>query len=316
MVGNAKNAGKTTVLNALAASFPEAVLGLSSIGLDGEELDLVSQLPKPQVHVSVGTLVGIAEGCLAQSATRLEVLTKTGVMTAMGEVLIARAAAAGACLLGGPSTVEGMEKVMRLLQAHGASRLFIDGAFARQSHAAVGEGLVYVVGAHKSPFLQTVVDSAALALRRLSLPAAPPSFAFLWAQRRPGWLDTAGQFTPLGLDDAPIDLHEALDRLPSQAAWLYLPGFVDKAQVTALVARRRQQHGGLITRSPLSLVMEDSSLKKLFRLGLPIQVLKPARVAFVAINPVSPGAHQFDAAAFQAAMAAVTDLPLINVLED
>jgi len=316
IAGNAKNAGKTTVLNELVKAHPDWVLGLSSIGLDGEEEDIVSFLPKPRVHLPPGSLAGIAEDCLRQTEAELEVLARSGVMTAMGEVLITRTIRPGNCLLGGPSTVQGMDRVLALLFGHGAQKLLIDGAFSRQSHAAVGEGLVYVVGAHQSPVMEQVVGSAALALRKLSLPGVPEHLNFLMDERRVGWLDGDLVFHPFYPDGESGFCPEWLEQLPKDAAWLYMPGAVGEDMLAALVSRRRSLHCGFIVHSPLSLVMGDTALRKLFLLDRPLRALKPVKVAFVAINPVSPGGYQFDAAAFMAALSKATGYPVINAMEE
>ena len=53
IVGNTKNAGKTTVLNYYLEKFDKPI-GLSSIGLDGEEIDQVNFLEKPRIFVDKG----------------------------------------------------------------------------------------------------------------------------------------------------------------------------------------------------------------------------------------------------------------------
>jgi hypothetical protein len=304
------------VLNALITAHPKARLGVSSIGLDGEELDTVSRLPKPRVFLPAGSLLATAEDCLAQSEARDRVAARTGIRTGLGEILVASVTRPGNCLLGGPSTVEGMAAVRDSLLRLGADKVFIDGAFSRQSHAAAAQAMVYVVGAHASPVQSRVVASAGLALRRFALPGVPDAWQPLPAQANPGWLDHQGRYTALAPATALGKPEALLDAVPAGACWLYLPGAVDTALADALVARRSEQAFGLIVQSALSLVMSDAALGRLFRLGRDIRVLRPLTLAFVALNPYSPAGHRFDSAAFRQAMRAVTDLPLINVAED
>lgn len=316
MVGNAKNAGKTTVLNALVAAHAGMPLGISSIGLDGEEVDSVSFLPKPRVALPVGTLAASAEDCLAVSDAGWEMLSQTGMRTGLGEVIIVRVTRPGHVLLAGPSTAAGMEQVMAQMTRLGAGKLLIDGAFARQSHAMAGEAMVFVVGAHLSDKMEKVVENAGLALKCFALPQAEARHSFLLKENRPGWLDAEDGFHAL-LMTTPLGQAEALlDAVPPEARWLYLPGALDSALAQAMVSRRKGHSFGLILASPLNLVMRDDVLRRLFRLGRDIRVLRPLKVAFVAMNPVSPAGHAFDPSAFRAALAGVSDLPLIDVLEE
>ena len=304
------------MLNALIRAHPQARLGVTSIGLDGEELDAVSRLPKPRVFLPGGSLLATAEECLARTEAQIRVAARTGIRTGLGEILVATVTRPGNCLLGGPSTVSGMAAVRDSLLRLGADKMFIDGAFSRQSHAAAAQAMVYVVGAHASPFQSRVVASAGLALRRFALPGVPDAWQALLSHSNPGWLDGQGRYTALASATALGKPAALLDAVPAKACWLYLPGAVDTALADALVARRREQAFGLIVQSALSLVLTDAALSRLFRLGRDIRVLRPLTLAFVALNPFSPAGHQFDSLAFKQAMRGVTDLPLINVAED
>lgn len=297
-------------------AYAGSVLGLTSIGLDGEELDQVSFLPKPRVHLPAGSLVATAEGCLKQAEAQVQVLEHTGIPSGLGEILVARVKSPGNCLIGGPSLTQAMARVRERLSQLGAEKLFIDGAFSRQSHALAGDALVLVVGAHRAQDMDTVVRSAALSLQRMNLPQADPALAFLDTEDRLGWLDHQNGFHPLPQSSL-IGQTEALDYDQLQdAAWLYLPGALDSLAARSLVRHRKQMRFGLILRSPLALVMDDTSLKHLFLMNKPIRVLRQIKLAFVALNPYSPDGHQFNNVAFHQAMREKTDLPLINVLEE
>ena len=54
-IGLVKNAGKTTVVNALMANCPH-LFGLTSLGLDGERIDHLTGLAKPRIAPPAGTL--------------------------------------------------------------------------------------------------------------------------------------------------------------------------------------------------------------------------------------------------------------------
>lgn len=316
LVGNAKNAGKTTVLNALLSAHPTLRPGITSIGLDGEDLDTVSFLPKPQIALAPGALAATAEGCLKQSAFRWQLLERTGIMTGLGEIVIVQAQSPGACLVGGPSSVKAMEQVVDSLLRLGADKVFIDGAFARSSHAAAGEALIYVAGAHQGPDMARVAENARYALRRFTLPQAAQPLRYLAGEQHPGWVDDSHGFHPLNAVSALGQAQAVLDQVPPEAPWLYLPGAAGPEFVRRFVQQRKRHRCGLILADGLSIVAGDDALRHLFLMERPLCVLRPLHVAFVAANPYSPSGRRFDNAAFLAALRAVTDLNVINVLED
>ena len=79
IVGMCKNAGKTTVLNwVLSRMGRDRVLGLTSIGRDGESTDVVTGTEKPGIYVPEGTLIATAKDMLKLCDITKEVLDATG----------------------------------------------------------------------------------------------------------------------------------------------------------------------------------------------------------------------------------------------
>ncbi len=69
VVGLVKNAGKTTVVNALMANC-DHLFGLTSLGLDGERTDHLTGLAKPSITPPAGTLVATTGARSSARATR------------------------------------------------------------------------------------------------------------------------------------------------------------------------------------------------------------------------------------------------------
>ncbi len=103
IVGMCKNAGKTTMLNwLLAHTGRQQVLGLTSIGRDGESTDVVTGTEKPSIFVPAGTLIATAKDMLRLGDVTQEILVTTGIPTPLGEVIIMRARSDGYVQLAGP----------------------------------------------------------------------------------------------------------------------------------------------------------------------------------------------------------------------
>ena len=96
IVGMCKNAGKTTVLNwILQNTGRERVLGLTSIGRDGESTDVVTGTEKPSIFVPEGTLIATAKDMLRLGDVTKEIMATTGIPTPLGEVVVMRARSDG-----------------------------------------------------------------------------------------------------------------------------------------------------------------------------------------------------------------------------
>ena len=124
IVGMCKNAGKTTMLNWLLEQGKlQGVLGLTSIGRDGESTDIVTGTEKPGIFVREGTLIATAKDMLRLGDITKEILMTTGIPTPLGEVVIVRARSAGHVQLAGPSITTQLKTVSKEFFDLGAETL-------------------------------------------------------------------------------------------------------------------------------------------------------------------------------------------------
>ena len=90
VIGMCKNAGKTTAMNALIRENGKhgGTLGLTSIGRDGESVDVVTKTHKPGIYVLRGTVIATASAMLRLGDTTNRILDTTGISTPLGEVVV------------------------------------------------------------------------------------------------------------------------------------------------------------------------------------------------------------------------------------
>ena len=175
VVGLVKNAGKTTVVNALMEHCRRR-FGLTSLGLDGERVDHLTGLAKPHIAPPAGTLVATTRGSLQRSQYTMEVLEELPFRTPLGRVVIGRAARGGAVEVSGPTTLAELGVTIGRLRALGAEQVLVDGAIDRIGSAspAVSDGLVLATGGMVADTLDDVLQTTAAAVGMLTLPAAGP----------------------------------------------------------------------------------------------------------------------------------------------
>ena len=104
VIGLVKNAGKTTVVNALMER-TGLRLGLTSLGLDGERTDHLTGLAKPRIAPPKGTLIATTRGSLDRSRYTMEILEELPYHTPLGRVLIGVAPGTGQVEISGPTTL-------------------------------------------------------------------------------------------------------------------------------------------------------------------------------------------------------------------
>lgn len=166
VAGTAKNTGKTTTLIELLAAAHRAGLtvAVTSIGYDGEARDHITGLAKPRVEVPPGAYVATVERLAYTGTARLEFVARTGTLTPMGEVIVARCTVPGRCAIAGPMTGAALRQVLAVLRPLGVQLCLVDGAFGRMAPMLEADGLVLATGAARSSDLsQLLAETAAIA---------------------------------------------------------------------------------------------------------------------------------------------------------
>ncbi|HBW33993.1 hypothetical protein [Desulfosporosinus sp. BICA1-9] len=135
--GLAKNAGKTTALNAVNRLFPGQCLGLTSIGYDGETFDAIYRHPKPSITVHLGQIILTAERFLPDTPKGYDILEAWGNHPQFGSWLILKITEPGDFRMAGPSALSELLEGISRLRQHGATRIHVDGALNRLSHISV-----------------------------------------------------------------------------------------------------------------------------------------------------------------------------------
>ncbi len=142
VVGLAKNAGKTTVINHLLGRLPGPV-GLASLGLDGELKDQLTGLAKPRVRPPRGSLVATGRDLVGAG----QVTHTLPFRTAVGEVVLVQAAGGVPVLVSGPARLDELDAVVAELIDRGMARVLLEGALGRLGPAAPGRAQAVVVAA-------------------------------------------------------------------------------------------------------------------------------------------------------------------------
>ena len=301
LAGMCKNAGKTTALNALIRGARErgTLLGLTSIGRDGEREDLVTGTNKPPIYVTEGTLYATARGLLPKCDVTGEILSLTGIHTPLGEVAILRARSDGFVELAGPSMKSQIVSLTEELKGFGAQKVLIDGALFRRSlcDPEAAEGIVLSTGASYGPDMEKTAADTAFVGSLLSLPEGGP------------WPDLTGHRL---YRDAPYDdLSAALEGRGDE---LYAAGAFTDAMAASLL-RRKGIPKVIHVEDGTRLLLSRENYEKLLARGVAFRVRSRNVLVAVTVNPFSAYGAPYDPAAFQALVESKVNVPVMNVME-
>ena len=292
IVGMCKNAGKTTMLNwLLAHTGRQQVLGLTSIGRDGESTDVVTGTEKPSIFVPAGTLIATAKDMLRLGDVTKEILITTGIPTPLGEVVVMRARSDGYVQLAGPSITAQLREVSRMFFELGATQSIIDGALGRKSLGArnVADGIVLCTGASYNMSMDKVIEDTANFCRLMDLPKA---------------------------DTLPPEATDGLEACLKEHGEAYIAGALTDTMVIPLLRSGLLRSSRLVVADPSKVLLKPDTLDKLAVRDVTLQTKDAARTLCVTVNPVSAYGWKFDKDEFIDRMRQSVKVPVINVKEE
>jgi hypothetical protein len=171
VVGTGKNVGKTVAMRAVyeAAIASGIMPGLTSLGRDGEAVDVSDAGSKPRLFLQPGTVLATATGVLPHTPAS-ETLELSRLRTAAGALIFARVRAPAHYELVGPPTSSGIREAVRTLLEY-APFAIVDGAIDRiAALAGGGDAIVVACGAATNATPADAVDEIRALVARLTTP--------------------------------------------------------------------------------------------------------------------------------------------------
>jgi len=292
-MGICKNAGKTTVLNHIVHELVDhQVLGITSIGYDGEETDIITKLPKPKVLVYPGMIVATTRSCLLKTAVKYELLFDPQMNTSIGQVFIVKVKSSGFIEISGPSIRSSLQKISMKMIELGCDKVILDGAAGRISFGTIADACILSIGAALSTSLDKVIKSSKHEIDILSLKGFE------------------------GINEVPIVEDSPYKKLSHHNLDYYVfRGSLVDQDLIELMKDKQENQGDIkvIVNDPTALFVSTKLLHKFRVKQGNIYVRNSVQLKAVTINPMSPYGEWFESEEFLSEMKKVTDLPVYDV---
>ncbi|MBS4034425.1 MAG: hypothetical protein KGZ85_08180 [Ignavibacterium sp.] len=165
VIGTAKNTGKTTTLSFLLKGFHSKGLNLAvtGIGYDGEEIDNITNLPKPRLYFEKDTILATSEKCLNNTDALFNIIAETSQTTALGKILLIKVTQPGMIVIAGPNSVKGLREIINLINEKTNSDIvLVDGSINRLSPMFILDKLIFTTGASRSINIDQLVNEMAV----------------------------------------------------------------------------------------------------------------------------------------------------------
>ncbi len=327
VVGMAKNAGKTVVLNELIleAMYENIPIGLTSIGRDGEKQDVVTFTEKPLIYVQEGTLIATAKETFEVSEARLEILEITDFRTSLGQVIIARALTSGHVQIAGPSTNGDIKSVSEKMISYGAHIVIVDGAIDRKSSAspAITEATILSTGAVISRDMNKVIEESAHQVSLFTIDMLQDEEVRLIAQE--AFEDSSISIINEEYEAENLEVRTALNSgreiaraLKEDSRYVLLRGsLVTKTLKDIIDGTKLYTNVTFVVQDPTKVFIGYKEWKYFMKAGIKVAVIDNINVLAVTVNPYSPLGYYFSPKDFVDKMGdALNPVPVLDIMQD
>ena len=318
IVGLEKNTGKTVCLNYVLRRLHElgARVGVTSIGVDGEQVDSVFATAKPEITLFEGTLFITSERHYLQRQAVSRIVAVDDRRTSLGQLVTAEVLIRGKALLSGAATTGLLRSQIAQLSAMGAGVAIVDGALSRLSLASptVTDALLLATGAAVSPNLQQLVSKTRFVYNLIGLDEVSPSLRSALSPLANGiWaVDSEGQVHDLGIASVFL-IGQAEQDLFRFGDTLFAAGAVSDRLLKILAAKR--QGITLIARDFTKMFLTPEAYADFTRRGNRLLVLQRSRLLAVTLNPTSPQGYLLDSARACDTLADALGIPVYDVMK-
>lgn len=319
IIGMAKNVGKTETLNLLIEESKKAgkKIAIASIGIDGENTDLMFGHKKPEVYVYEGTLVVTSSNVLKLAEAKLEILEDFGIKSPLGNIILAEVKRSGSILLSGLNKMEDIKNVMQRVFPH-IDGFYIDGAFDRRASAApfISDAVILSTGAalHQNPlFVRKKTKELVEIFRIPVVKSERPLLEELSKENKVAVLyDDQVEF--LNYQTAVNSGFEIGQHIKKEGATLLLNGALTEQLYRDILSGSAFDGLTIVVRDPTCIFLSPFSIKNVKR-RIAIKTLYGVNLLAVSVNPYNPAARRYYGENFVKEIASdLYPLPVLDVV--
>lgn len=325
IVGMGKNAGKTVALNHIIEEAIDegVVLGLTSIGRDGEEKDVITNTEKPMIYVEEGAIIATATETLKWGDAGVEILKITDYSTPLGCIALCRIRESGYVQIAGPQRVEEAKKISDMMLSLGAQIVLIDGAIDRNSSAApsISQGTILATGAVLSRSMDKVIRETIHRVQLLRLPSiddfkARASIGSIMKRGIIGIIDMNNNIREVDVKTALNSGRIIGENLHEGDKYVVLPGsLVKKTLSDILCSSDIYKDVQIIVQDGTKIFIGPMDWLQFVKKGINVRVLNPIDIIAVTLNPYSPQGYYFDPREFRNKMKEfIRDIPVFDLM--
>ncbi|WP_418963985.1 hypothetical protein [Cetobacterium sp.] len=321
-IGLEKNVGKTETMNYILKRLKNegVVTAVTSIGIDGETVDLVTETAKPEVTIYEGMIFITSEKHYIKKRFQAEILDVSEKSTALGRLVTARALGEGKVLLSGPSNGTWVKSVIDEVLNRGVDSVLVDGALSRLSVGSpiITEGIVLSTGAAVSINPKEIVKKTKHIIDLLKLESVEERrkdrvmdledgiYKILWEK------DIINKLPIKSI----LNFSQLEENIFLERCTLYITGVLTERFVESLTKQSFIENVEIVVKDFTKIFVSGDILNRFIRKGGKLKVLLKTKLVAITVNPVAPTGHILDSKELIKAIEEYAEVPVINLREE
>lgn len=320
IVGMEKNTGKTECLNYILRQLRERNLNffITSIGIDGESVDQVTNTQKPEIEVFENSYFVTSETHYKQRQIISEITDVSKERTSLGRLVTAKALNSGKIILSGPSNTSLLQKFIQKSVDYDTTICIIDGALSRLSSASpiVSESMILTTGTAVSANIKTLINKTVFTHNLINLPQFQCNHTETLSDIKSGlWaIDSQNEIHDLKIPSVFL-LSQHKDKIFEYGNVLYASGAVSDKMLNFLKNQKHCSDITLIVKDFTRLFITKEAYHGFIRKGGKIKVLHKTNLIAVCINPTSPQGIVLDSEELKNSLQKELDVPVYDIFK-
>lgn len=319
IVGLEKNTGKTVCLNYILRRLHEigVTTAVTSIGVDGEQVDSVYATAKPEIILYEGMQFITSQRHYLQRRLVSKIVNVDERRTALGQLVTAEVLCQGKALLSGAATTGILRQQIEQFKTNGIQLSIVDGALSRLSLASptVTDAMILATGAAVSPNIQQLVSKTKFVYRLINLEETTPSLRMKLSDITSGiWaIDSEGEVHDLGIKSVFL-LGRGEDNLFRYGETLFAAGAVSDRLLKYLSAQPNISRCRLIVQDFTKLFISPEIYSDYIKRGGQLEVMQRSNLVAITLNPTSPQGYTLNSFETCKTLSEALECPVFDVL--
>ncbi|MDR2009574.1 MAG: hypothetical protein LBQ22_03740 [Bacteroidales bacterium] len=321
IIGMAKNTGKTECLNYIIRRLKDyrKKLAITSIGIDGESIDQVTNTHKPEIEIPENTIFVTSEKHYKEKKIIAEILDVSERTTSLGRLITARSKNSGKLIFSGPSSTQWLKEIIDKMPYYGAEITLVDGALSRKSLASpsITDSMILTTGAALSANIPTLVKQTKFTYTLINLDKFDSILndklikidKGLWA------IDKENNLYDLQIRSTLL-LEKFKDKLLMYGNTIFVSGILTDKILDILRVQKNIKETIIVVKDFTKIFVSPEAYNSYISKGGKIVVLLKTKLIAVCVNPVSPEGYILDSDKLIEALSENIKLPVYNIKSD